>query len=308
MKRIIPVLTAFAVGAVFWNCSSAGDGGDVPHNGTWTLSTIATKDSGDVEAETRGLFIGGASGNRYISMWDVTDVVQVYRAGTASLVGTMKPVNTSGVATSELTGTFTGSVSVGETLDMYMPSADIDYTGQNGGLEAMTKYAYMTAQVQVNRIDGGNVYTNDVTFTGKESYNRFRFTDRDGGMRLPVEKLIIHAESNQLLLRKPLTPTAENPIVHGDLVITTEKKNGAYPSEVYVAMHNDLGAKDNYTFTVVSGGYVYKSSVVNNNFKDTKYTLVSIKVDLQGTADKIQTNSTVNDFTNGGNENGSVGY
>ena len=306
MKKVISILTAFAVGAVFWNCSSAGDEGSPP-NDRWTLSTIATKDSGDVVDETRALYIGGASGNRYISIWDAADVVQVYRAGTSSLVGSMTPVNTSGVATTELTGTFTGSVSVGETLDMYMPSADIDYTGQTGGLENMTTYAYMTAQVQVSRIEGGNVYTNDVTFTSKEAYARFRFTDKEDGMRLPVEKLTIHAASGQILLRKPLTPTTEDPIVHGDLVINTEKKNGAYPNEVYVALHNDYGSKDSYTVTIESGGYVY-SVTGNLTLADTKYTLINAKVTLQGTADKIQANSTVNDFTDGGNENGSVGF
>jgi hypothetical protein len=306
MKKIIFLLSAIAVGVVFWNCSSADDEAS-SFNGRWTLSTIATKDSGDVETETRALFIGGASGKRYVSLWDENDVIQVYRAGTASWVGTMEPAKTD-VPTTELVGTFTGDVSAGETLDMYIPSADIDYTGQNGLLESMTNYAHMTAQVQINRIEGGNVYTNDVTFTGKESYNRFRFTDKEDGMRLPVEKLTIQAASGKLLLRKPLTPTAEDPIVYGDLVITTEKKNGAYPNEVYVAMHNDLGAKDNYTFTIVSGGYVYASSPVNNNFKDTKYTLASVKVSLVGSADKIQNGSSVKNFTDGEKTNGIVGF
>ena len=307
MNKFILLLLSFAVGTVFWNCSSAGDEASPP-NDRWKLSTIATKDSGDVETETRALYIGGASGNRYISIWDKKDVVQVYRTGTASLVGSMTPANTSGVATTELTGTFTGSVSMGETLDLYIPSADIDYTGQTGGLVDLTNYAYMIAQVQVNRIESGVVYTDNVKFTGKESYLRLSFIDSEDEMRLPIERVTIHAASGQILLRKPLTPTAEDPIVHGDLVVNISKVYGTYPYEVFVAMHNDLGAADDYTFTIESGGYVYVSGVLNYNFKDTKYVIATRKVTLQGTADKIQANSTVNDFTDGGNENGSVGF
>lgn len=302
MKKIFPLLFSFAAGAVFWNCSSADDEVSTANN-RWTLSTIATKDSGEVM--TRALFIGGASGKRYVSLWDETDVVQVYREGTASQIGSMKPANFD-VPTTELIGTFTGSVSVGETLDMYIPSADIDYTRQTGSLEDMTKYAFMAAQVQVNRIEGGNVYTDNVTFTGKEAYVRFRFLDKADGMRLPVEKFTLHAASGKLLLRKPLTPTSEDPIVHGDLVVNTVKKNGAYPNEIYVAIHNDLGAKDEYTFTVVSGGYVY-SLTASTTFTDTNYKLLAVNVTLQGTASRIATNSEVTNFQNGNGATGETG-
>lgn len=308
MKKFISFLTAFAVGAVFWNCSTADD--EVPvNNERWKISMKATKDSGEVV--TRGLYIGGASGNRYISIWDKKDVVQVYKSGTASLIGTMKPVNTSGVATTDLTGTFTGSVSEGETLDLYLPSADIDYTGQKGTLADMTNYAFLSTQVRVNRIEGGVVYSDEVKFTGKESYLRLSFIDSEDEIRLPIERLIIQAESGKILLKKPLTPTPENPVVYGDLEINTEKTYGKYPEEVYVAMHNDLGANDNYTFTVVSGGYVYVSGVLNYNFKDSKFVLATRKVTLLSAAARISNTSSVDNFTDGNGsagENGSINF
>ncbi len=314
MKNFVLLLFSFVVGTVFYNCSATDDD-PVRISGQWTFSTVATKDSGEVvddaDIATRGLFIGGSSGKRYVSLWDNTDEVKVYRAGeksTEAFLGTLTP-STTDVATTDLSGVLSGTISEGETLDFYIPREDRDYTGQTGSLIDLTKYAYMSSQVRINKIDGTTVITDPVIFSSKEAYLRLRFTDSDGGLRLPVEQLVIHSASGQILLREPLVPTEEDPIVHGDLVINTVKENGGYPNEVYVCMHNDLGASDSYTFTIKSGGYYYVSAVLNYNFRDTKYVIASRKVTLQGPASRVTTTTTVDGFEDGGGDNdGNIKY
>lgn len=312
MRRLFFLLSSFAVWTVFWGCSSADDGLADSHQ--WSVSTsVASKDStfcmDSCEVATRALFIGGASGVRYISLWDESDVVQVYRAGTTtSSVGTMKPATTD-VPTTQLTGTLSGTFSVGDDLDFYIPKANIDYTGQKGNLTDMTNYAYMSSTVKIDQIGKKKkIYTKNVTFKSKQCYLRLRFVDSDG-IRLPVEQLTISTSSGMILLQKPLSGT----VVHGDLVINPVKENGAYPIEVYVALHNDLGASDTYTFTVRSGGYVYGGSSGSFTFKlvDGNYYLSTRTLTLLSAAVRLNTGlgSTVTQQTDGGGDNnGSVTF
>lgn len=301
MKKALFLLITFAVGAVFWGCSSADDDG-LTNNRQWTVSAIAAKDSGEVL--TRALFIGGVGGNRYVSLWEKNDVILAYRAGDiSSSIGSLSPV-TADVAISELTGSLTGSFSAGDYLDFYMPAADIDYNGQKGSLTDMTKYAYMHTTVKIDRIEDGKIYTENIKFAGEQCYLRLRFVDPDG-IRLHVEQLTISTTSGQILLSKPLGGAA----VHGDLVINPEKENGEYPSEVYVALHNDLNDTDTYTFMVKAGGYIYGGTTGNMTFKlvDTKYYLTTRTLTLQGSASRIQSSSEVSNFENGNGATGESG-
>ncbi len=316
MKNFVLLLSSFVVGTVFYNCSTT-DVDPVRISGQWTLTAIATKDScdaagDDVDEATRGIFIGGATYKRYVPLWDKYDSVWVYKAGKKTadaFLGTLKP-KTQDVRTTELSGKLSGDVSEGDVLDFYLLGTDRDYTGQDGGITGFTKYNYMYSQLRINSISGTTVTTTPVEMAGREHYLRLRFYDNDG-IRLPIEQLIIHSTSGQILLREPLVPTADDPIVHGDLVVNPVKEDGGYPVEIYVCMHNDLvGTKDGYTFTVKSGGYYYVSNnVLNYEFVDNKYTVLARRTSIQGPAPRITTTTTVDGFEDGGGDNdGNIKY
>jgi hypothetical protein len=294
--------------AGLWACSSADDVG-APTDQKWEMSTVASKDSGDIvdidDAATRALFIGGSTGKSFASLWDNKDEVKVYRAGVE--VGTLKP-QSAFVRSTPLTGTLSGSFTVGESLDFYLISPNVDYTGQTGTLQDLTNFAYMASTVNVANAVGTTVTTEDVAFTSKQFYLRLRFMDADG-IRLPVEQLVIHAAGGKLVQTKPLNGEA----TYGDIVVNTVKEHGQYPSELYVCMHNDLGAKDTYTFTVKSGGYIYASggatnSLISSNLKDGGYYLANKYLTLvSADASRILTSSAVSDFQAGNGPTGESG-
>lgn len=274
----------------------------------WTAELYATKEEG--LAETRAILFGGNNGNRYYCLWDEGDNADVYYNG--NKVGQFTP-NDFGHKDSKLTGTLTGTYHVGDVLELYVPKADIDYTGQDGTIKSVSgEHMFMTATSTVSQVDASNNFVdmNDATFHNKQFFLRLRFMDADGA-RLHVEQLTIHADGGKLLLSKP----KDGVPVYGDLVVNTKKVNGEYPSELYVSLHNDLGATDTYSFTVKAGGYIYAStdasSKLTNNFADGVYGRVSRTLSLQGSASRIgsQLNTTIIPHTDGGGDNnGSVAF
>ena len=147
-------------------------------------------------------------------------------------------------------------------------------------------------------------------FRHRQFFLSFQFMDPDGN-RLHIEQLIISAASGKLVLTK----NKEGDTTYGDLVINPEKVNGEYPSEVYVALQNDHGAADTYSFLVKSGGYYYSStdaaSKVTAKIDNGKYYWVYRTLTLQSAAVRLNTGlgSTVTQQTDGGGDNnGSVTF
>ena len=281
---------------------------------SWSAEMYAVKEEGkeltpitdEGEVTTRAILFGGNDGNRYYSLWDQGDNADVYYNGVK--VGSFTP-NDYGHRDSKLTGTLTGTYSVGEVLDLYIPKADIDYTGQNGTIASMCgEHTFMEATSTVSQVDESNKFVdmNSALFHHKQVFLRFRFQDADG-IRLHIEQLTIHADGGKLLLSKP----KDGDPLYGDLVVNTVKENGEYPSEIYVALHNDLGTTDTYSFTVKAGGYVYAStdaaSKVTANIRDGNYHWIYRTLSLQGSASRIQSSSEVSNFENGNGDTGESG-
>lgn len=286
--------------ASLWGCSNADD--DARENPQqYTLNVLALRDSGEVE--TRALLLGGNSGTRFSTIWDDGDKAEVYKAGVH--VGTLYP-STTGDRYTELTGTLTGSFTVGEYLDVYIPEPTMDYDNQDGTIKGLSsKHSFSYRSVQVTGVSGSAITTERLDFVGRQCYIRFRFMDEDG-IRLHVQQLKIEAASGKLVLTK----TKEGVTTYGDLIINLEKANGEYPSEIYVALHNDSGEKDVYNFTVKADGYIYysqeESSKVNAKLVDGKAYYAFRNLTLQGAASRIETTSDINDFTDGGTTNGTA--
>ena len=309
MKKLSHILSLTSV-VMLISCSAdeSIDRRDRLSQKEWTAELYATKEEG--LAETRAVLFGGNDGNRYYCLWDEGDNADVYFNGYK--VGRFTP-NSFGHQDSKLTGTLSGTYSVGDELELYIPKADIDFTGQNGTIKSLSgEHMFMSATSTVSQVDESNKFVDmsSATFHNKQFFLRFRFQDPDG-VRLHIEQLTIHTDGGKLLLSKP----KDGAPVYGDLVVNTVKENGSYPEEIYVSLHNDLGTTDTYSFTVKSGGYIYAStdaaSKVTANLFDGKYYWVYRTLTLQGSASRISSklDKTINPHTDGGGDNnGSVAF
>lgn len=249
-----------------WGCSTADDS-PLSSDRTWEASLMASKldiqiqnleDSTDnAEETTRSLFVGGQSGTNFIKLWDNSDVVQVYKAGT--YVGTLVPDN-KGNQRSTLSGTLTGDFAEGDELTLYMPSGDLNYTGQDGTIGTMSSYFdFMKTTAKVASVEDGKVTTDAIKFESVQAYMLLKFKDEDGKL-LHIKEVQIMAKNAKLVTQQPMNGT---PSYTSTLTIITPHVNSQiddYPTEVYVAIKNDYTKKETYAFTVIAtDGKTYKS-------------------------------------------------
>lgn len=265
MSKFSKTIILLAVVAL-WGCSAADD---MPSSTdrVWNASFVASKldleinnleDSTDGDEEsTRSLYVGGQSGNYFIKLWDNSDVVQVYKDGT--YVGTLIP-NNKGNQFSTLSGTLEGSFTIGDELTLYMPSADLDYTGQDGTIGTMSTYFdYMQTTAKVDSIVDGKVFTNELKFASVQAYFWIRFRDENNKL-LHVKEVQLRAKNAKLVAQKSKDGTTT---YTNQLVVTTPVVNQQiddYPTDIYIAVLNDYKKKETYAFTVTaSDGKTYKS-------------------------------------------------
>ena len=248
--------------AALCGCSTNDDDQTIV-DGQWDASGMASKMGGISDSEddngdmTRSIFFGGANGTRFFQGWDTFDEPMVYSGNT--FLGTLKP-DVLGVAKSTLSGTLSGTVSVGTKLNMYSPSYYCDFRGQKGTVGGMSdNYSFMSATATVTKVSGSKVTTSEMTFTSVVRYFTFIFTDENERL-LHVKKLTITSETGQIVETKNQLTGATTYCT--DLVIEMEnQKNSAdYPTDIYVALMNDnTTTKDTYTFTVLtSDGKTYQ--------------------------------------------------
>ena len=261
-SKIIFLLVVVAL----WGCSAADDM-PLSTDRVWNASFMASKldievsnveDSTDNTGDfTRSLFVGGQTGTNFIKLWDNSDVAQVYKGGT--YVGTLVPDN-KGNQFSTLSGTLEGSFAVGDELTLYMPSADLDYTGQDGTIGTMSSYFdYMQTTAKVDSIVDGKVFTNELSFASVQAYLYLRFRDENNKL-LHVKEVLVRAAKAKLVAQRLMDGTTT---YTNQLVITTpvvHQQIDDYPTDIYVAILNDYTKKDTYAFTVTAAdGKVYKT-------------------------------------------------
>jgi hypothetical protein len=207
---------------------------------------------------TRSLFVGGQSGTNFIKLWDNSDVVQVYKAGT--YVGTLIPDN-KGNQFSTLSGTLTGDFAEGDELTLYMPSPNLDYIGQNGNIGTMSSYFdFMQTTAKVASVEDGKVTTDAIKFESVQAYLYVRFKDENNKL-LHIKQVQIRAKNAMLVAQKTLdgTTTYTNQLEINTSVVSSQIND--YPTEVYIAIKNDYTKKDTYAFTVIGAdGKTYKGA------------------------------------------------
>lgn len=226
-----------------------------PNLQLWNASVHATLDSIDIsntDNTTRALFIGGNT-DRFLTTWDDGDVVRVYKGDTE--VGTLTPAPESWFTLNNtiLNGTLTGPFAIGDELKLYLPSRDIDYTGQDGSLNNMSlRYSFRDATTTVAEAQDQILTMRDVSMTHRQTYWRMMLTD-ESGKRLHMERVEISSVSGKIVLSKPVGGETS----YGTLIVNAVQKDKEYPAELFVALGNDNVGNDTYMFKAVVGADVY---------------------------------------------------
>lgn len=262
MKSLyLPKILLSMVVAALCGCTSNDD--DLTTvNGPCETDGIASKLGGTSESididdiSTRSIFFGGSSGLRFFQVWDELDEPMVYRGST--FLGTMKPKE-KGVTTTTLSGTLSGSFSVGDQLTLYSPSPDCNFENQDGTIASMSAdHSFMTATTTVASVSGSNITTTAMTFRSFAVYTTFTFRDENDRL-LHVKKLTITTD-NATLAKTMNLITGVNTTTN-EYVINTVKETSSedYPTAVYVVIYDLGNVKNNFTFTVLaSDGKTYQ--------------------------------------------------
>ena len=258
MKRHLFSMGTLLVAALtLGGCSSEDD--LTTYGSVWKVTGTATKDA-DPEI-TRGMSIGGDNGKTLYFNWDGDETIEVINAAGTSVGPLSVTVNPSNPALATVNGEITGTYAVGDKVTYYVPSVEMDLTGQKGTMADLSKnFSYLTASVTVLEVDAEQkaITMGGASFTRRPAILRLRLTDADGN-RLNVEELKISSTSGHLVKSIAADGTKTYYAANEELTITNEKEDGAYPNEFFIALLNDYDNKDTYSFTAKVGNSYYSS-------------------------------------------------
>lgn len=219
---------------------------------TWRVSINAGPDAG-----TRAVSVGGNDGQTLYTNWDNGDLVRVVRGGT-KLEQLSADVSEGNSAYAKLTGTLTGSFSVGDALSLYYHEGDLDYTGQNGTVNSVSaSYCFMEAVSNVTEVDtgGGFLKLSDAAFSHRQAYFQLRFTDNNNAP-VQLEGLSVYADGGKLVKSKPLGGAATYASSGEPLSITTVNST----DQLFFALRDENGTSNTYHFKALIGGTEYSFS------------------------------------------------
>ena len=232
-------------------------------NRIWNVTGTGQKDA-DPEL-TRGMSIGGDAGKTLYFNWDGDEQIAVINAAGQSVGPLSVTVNPSNTALVDINGQITGTYAVGDKVTYYVPSVEMDLTGQKGTIADLSKnFSYLTAtSVTVEEVDANRnaITMSGAAFTRRPAILRLRLTDSEGN-RLKVKELKISCTSGKLVKSIAADGTkAYYDFDAGDeFAMRPEKEDGAYPKEFFIALLNDYNDKDTYTFSAWVGNSVYSST------------------------------------------------
>lgn len=178
------------------------------------------------------------TGNTLTATFAENDKVVVVDADGKTIVGTLQ-AQSAGASTT-LSGTLDeSSLSVGEIVTLRYLSAEANYDDQNGTLDGISaSQDYAEGTLTVSSTSPLTFTTTNVTLTSKQSITKFSFTD--GTDDVMVKTFGIAA-----------TGLVQHIATNGDE--TVGAVTGTLPSpsaDVYVALRNNSGAKQTYSFYI----------------------------------------------------------
>jgi len=216
---------------------------------TWQVAINAGPDWG-----TRAVSVGGNNGQTLYTNWDQGDLVRVVRGG-VPLEQLSADVSAGNSAYATLTGTLTGTFSIGDVLALYYHDADLNYTGQVGTVNSVSaSYSFMDASSTVTSVDagGGFLGMSYAAFSHRQAYFQLRFTDKDSNPLL-LESLSVYADGGQLVITRPLGGAATYATAGVPLTIAPA---GA-TDQLFFVLRDENGVANTYHFKAVIGSEEY---------------------------------------------------
>lgn len=253
MKQTNVFWAVLAVAGIFTACSAC-QGNSANESNKWNLCIKTGKAdlpvlNADGTANTEGRV-------PYAMVWQATDEMELFSKG--EILDTVWPKET-GAGMTSVCSIIQGHYAVGDTVELFLPPGDIDFTGQDGTEEtALENYYYADGFFLVKTVDSSDnlITTNDSVMNPKQAYVEFRFSDA-AARPVNVRQLTIRSASGYLATHGGIS---ESDMRFDDLVV-----NAAVPaSKFFVALrnklhdHSDLNYKpetdvaDTYTLTAVS--------------------------------------------------------
>ena len=178
-NKMLGVCLTVVASAMFTGCSSDEEAvsQSAPQTGKFTLTVRAEKQGG-----TRALAVTDVDGDGIDDIqatWTAGDEVQVYDATTGEALTGVLTAQGSGASTL-LTGTVEGTVSVGDALRLTFLSDD--YSSQDGTLQYLAQHCdYAEATVTVGAVGNGEVTpTGNAEFVNAQAIVCFTLTDVTG--------------------------------------------------------------------------------------------------------------------------------
>ncbi len=228
-----------------------------PVDQTWQVSITAVKGSDETKVLTD-------NGSTLSAAWTAGDMVYVTKNGTS--LGTLT-AKTSGTQT-VLEGTLGSPMSLSIDDEIVLSYMSADYSEQNGTLAYISDHCdYAVATVSITSANGGLLLTSPAVFKNQQAITKFTFTD--GTNTLAPTSLSINAASGKLVSKyESGTPQ------YGMISL---KANNVYQTSFVLAMRNESGAQDTYTFTATIGSDIYigtkKVNLTNGKYYTTSVTL-----------------------------------
>ena len=259
MKTTIKTLCGMLAMLTFTACSSNTDEAinDTP---IWHVTLTASMD----DEATRALSEG--TGNRIIAGFAENDVVVVVDAD-GNTVGTLKAKTDRASTTIE--GTISG-VGTSDVLTFRYRSATANYDNQNGTLTGIADnqdYAEGTLTVTATSPDL-TLSSNHVTLAAKQSITKFSFTD--GTNDVSVKTFGIAAVGLVQSIAADATSTETVGAVTGTLTTAA--------SDVYVALRNNSGAQQTYSFTIMDNDGNWYTGTKKANLANGKNYIATVKL------------------------------
>lgn len=294
--RFIPaVLLALGLGASCNRTEISPTRTDLPR--IWQVAINAGP-----EADTRAVSVGGNNGQTLYTNWDQGDKVRVVKSDGTALEQLTADVSAGNSAYATLTGTLTGTFSVGEAVTLYYHEASLDYTGQNGSMSGVSSnYSFMEAASSVKEVDaqGGFLKMSDAAFSHRQAFFQLRFVDNDNNPLL-LERLSIYADGGKVVLTRPLGSDATYATAGSPLTIAPASAT----DQLFFALRDENGASNTYHFKAVIGSEEYSIERDLNPISGHFY-LGTVQISGAGTGgDSLnEVFFTIADYSSGGTLN-----
>jgi len=294
--RFIPaVLLALGLGASCNRTEISPTRTDLPR--TWQVAINAGPEAG-----TRAVSVGGNNGQTLYTNWDQGDKVRVVKSDGTALEQLTADVSAGNSAYATLTGTLTGTFSVGEAVTLYYHEASLDYTGQNGTVSNVSSnYSFLEASSTVKEVDaeGGFLKMSDAAFSHRQAFFQLRFVDNDNNPLL-LERLSIYADGGKVVLTRPLGSDATYATAGLPLTIAPASAT----DQLFFALRDENGASNTYHFKAVIGSEEYSIERDLNPISGHFY-MGTVQISGAGTGgDSLnEVSFTIADYSSGGTLN-----